>query len=208
MKKILAILTLSATVISVGYSQGLVSTSSGSSTYAVSTNGVTKGPTFGLGPDPGGQAYDYVLLYSSSSTAAVAAGSSSGVVANWSIGPTESNGTGPGNIAGAQSAAMGAASTTYYIELVGWSTGLGTSFANIESELENDSTGVIGQYLGFSNVGQVTTAAAPSSGATIFSPTGISSGFVMQAVPVPEPSTIALGVMGAASLLALRRKKA
>jgi hypothetical protein len=43
----------------------------------------------------------------------------------------------------------------------------------------------------------------------LFGSPGIGSGFSLGELQiVPEPSSIALGVMGAASLLALRRKKA
>jgi len=175
MKKVLSILALFGAV-AAGHSQGLVNTAAGSSTYAVSTNGVTAGKTFGTVIDTGGQAYDYILLYSATSIAPVVAGSSSSTIAAWSLGPTESNGTGPGNIAGSSSATMGSAATTYYIELVGWSSLLGSSFANIESAIESDSTSTPGQFLGFDYqssgglvTSDVTTATAPASGAAVFS---------------------------------------
>jgi hypothetical protein len=216
MKKVLSILALFGAA-TVGYSQGLVSTSTANSAYAISTNGVTLGKTFGTVADTGGQTYDYILLYSATAVAPVTLGSSSSTIGAWSLGPTEANGAGPGYIAGVANAALGTAGTTYYIELVGWSTGLGTSFAtSIEPVIEAGSSSITGQFLGFgyqSSAGLVsslvTTATAPASGATIFSATGINSGFDLNAVvATPEPSTIALGVMGAASLLALRRKKA
>jgi hypothetical protein len=220
MKKVLSILALFGAV-TAGYSQGLVSTSAANAAYAISTNNTALGvagigKTFGSAADTGGQSYDYILLYSATAIAPVTYNSSASTIAAWSLGPTETSGVGPGYIAGASNAQMGNAGTTYYIELVGWSTSLGSSFANnIESVIESDSTSTAGQYLGFgyqSAAGLVssvvTTASAPASGTTIFSATGINQGFQLLTVPTPEPTTIALGVMGAASLLALRRKKA
>jgi hypothetical protein len=207
MKKTLFLFALLGAA-SVGYSQGLVSTLNNATTYLVSTNGTTVGKTFGSAVDTGGQSYDYVLLYSSTTEPAVAAGSSANVVSDWSVGPTETSGSGPGTIAGSANAQLGAAGTTYFIELVGWSTGLGTSFSSILPYLESDSFTSPGQFLGFSSIGQVTTATAPASGATIFSPTGIPSGFDLNPVPSPEPTTLALSALGGLSLLAFRRKKA
>jgi len=211
MKKIFSLFAVLG-VVTVGYSQGTVSTTTASATYSISTNstsiGGTLGKTYGTTVDTGGQSYDYVLLYSASAEPAVAAGSSAGIVSDWSIGPTEINGGGPGTITGNGSATMGAAATTYYIELVGWSTGLGTTFQSIESELESDSTSIAGQFLGFSSIGQVTTATSPAPGTTIFAPTGIPSGFDLNPVPTPEPTTLALSALGGLSLLAFRRKKA
>ena len=58
-----------------------------------------------------------------------------------------------------------------------------------------------------SDVIQVVPSVAPSPGAPLFGTTPGTSfqGFTL--VPVPEPSTIALGILGAGSLLFLRRKK-
>jgi len=208
MKKILSIFAV-ACVATVGYSQGSVSTGNNAAAYAISTNGVTLGKTFGTSQDPGGQSYAYQLLYSATSTAAVGSGSSANTISAWSLGPTMTEGIGAGGITGAASASMGAANTTYYIELVGWSTGLGTTFASIESTIEaGDTSSIAGQFLGFSNVGQVTTATSPAPGTTIFSAGAIPSGFDLNPVTVPEPTSIALAAMGGLSLLALRRKKA
>jgi hypothetical protein len=218
MKKVLSVFALLGAV-TLGYSQGTVNTSTTVSSFAVSTNNTLAGlagRTYGTVVDTGGQSYDYILLYSATAVAPVTLNSTPSTIAAWSLGPTEANGIGPGYILGSSSAALGNAATAYYIELVGWSTGLGTSFSSIESTIESGSTSIANQYLGFgyqSAAGlvssQVTTATSPAPGTTIFSAGAINSGFDLNlVVATPEPSTIALGVMGAASLLALRRKKA
>jgi hypothetical protein len=66
-------------------------------------------------------------------------------------------------------------------------------------------------YLGESAIGQNYTLGgfgSPPSlpGATFGAGAGQISGFTLTPVPVPEPSTLALGVLGAAALLMRRRK--
>jgi uncharacterized protein YcfJ len=97
-----------------------------------------------------------------------------------------------------------------YFEVVGWSASLGTTWSDIATQLE-DGWSTAGYY-GMSSYADVATGGVgtpPSNAAAIFSPTLISSGFALApVVPTPEPTSIALGVMGGLSLLALRRKKA
>jgi len=104
---------------------------------------------------------------------------------------------------------------TYYV-IVGWSSNIGSTWQNVQSFLAGsdvqNSAPVTTGWVGESTVGGPTPAGIPGStaAATLFggaSPyiTGFGLGDV---TVIPEPSSIALGVMGAASLLALRRKKA
>jgi len=99
--------------------------------------------------------------------------------------------------------------------LVGWSADLGTTWATVKAALSSPSTlaadSANGTLLfGFTAASSDITVGSANPGAVIqgagLVPTGTT---YLEVVPaVPEPSTIALGVMGAASLLALRRKKA
>jgi hypothetical protein len=104
--------------------------------------------------------------------------------------------------------------------LVGWSSNLGTTWAGVggvQSELASDSGFTGTAYFGTSYVGTVTPntsttlggilwASSQSAGGLISNPTA--SPMVLNEVSaVPEPTTLALTAMGAASLLAFRRRK-
>jgi hypothetical protein len=98
--------------------------------------------------------------------------------------------------------------------VIGWSANIGSTLTSVESWLAGADGAELG-YIGESAVsGSFGTGnGSPGSTATpgiLFSPTAPAlAGFTLgQFTPSPEPSTIALGVMGACSLLALRRKKA
>ena len=66
-----------------------------------------------------------------------------------------------------------------------------------------------GGYVGETKVAQVVLTAAPSSGQVIWQPSSQSAAnrFTPLVLQVPEPSTIALGVLGLGSLLLFRRRK-
>jgi hypothetical protein len=98
--------------------------------------------------------------------------------------------------------------------LVGWSADLGATWSTVEAALNNSATlaadAANGTLLfGYTAASGNITVGSANPGTkfqgTGLIPTGITT---LDVVPTPEPSTIALGVMGAASLLALRRKKA
>ena len=64
------------------------------------------------------------------------------------------------------------------------------------------------QYAGFSALGTgITPATGSGNAATIFGPGPLINSFVLTPVVVPEPTTIVLGGLGAAALLAFRRRK-
>jgi hypothetical protein len=98
------------------------------------------------------------------------------------------------------------------IMMVGWSSALGSTWSAAEALLVA-GTAPVGSSFGESTVALYTpNASGVSPGATVF---GTSPGEIDSlATPLytvtstPEPTTIALGVMGGLSLLALRRKKA
>ena len=118
-------------------------------------------------------------------------------------------------------ATFSTAPTEYYVVL-GWSASEGTAWSTVSGELANNGAGLVtGGYFGVSPVayneagggtalGGSTTPLLGGSTYTSLAGSGLTGGFDLYSIgtPTPEPSTIALGVMGAASLLALRRKKA
>jgi hypothetical protein len=103
--------------------------------------------------------------------------------------------------------------TSASIILVGWSSNLGTTWATALSILEspNALASVSGTALfGETSSGFVTPLAnGTSPGAAVFGSPGIVDlNTPLYVVSTPEPTTIALGVVGGLSLLALRRKNA
>lgn len=96
-----------------------------------------------------------------------------------------------------------------YIEIVGWSASLGTSWTDIQFQLlygwQNAG------YFGVSNYGYIASGGygTPASpGASLFQPAGISSGWLLSRVqPVPEPSILALAALGLLSLGVIFRRK-
>ena len=100
-----------------------------------------------------------------------------------------------------------AAGNSEYVEIVGWSASLGTSWAAIQNELQNGwtSTG----YFGVSSIGDVILGPTGGPGVTIPGNVtgGLLGGLTMDAISVPEPGSIALMGLGGLSLLLFRRKK-
>jgi len=100
--------------------------------------------------------------------------------------------------------------------ILGWSGNIGSTLASVEAWLGDTANQGATGWVGESAVSGTfpTGSAAPGSLAQpqqLVSGTAPGlSGWTLgeYTSPVPEPSSIALGVMGAASLLALRRKKA
>jgi hypothetical protein len=85
---------------------------------------------------------------------------------------------------------------TFFYELRVWDSALASS-------LETQATG----RGGISSVASLVLGGTPSGGGTPV-PVSNANGFQTYTLaPVPEPSTIALGILGAGSLLFLRRKK-
>jgi len=98
-----------------------------------------------------------------------------------------------------------------YFTIVGWSANIGSTITSVQNFLAGNDGGVTSGYLGESDVSGLITTGITGSTSTVGifgAGAGFVNPFVIGQITVPEPSTIALGVMGAASLLALRRKKA
>ena len=94
--------------------------------------------------------------------------------------------------------------TTEYVEVVGWSASVGTTWAQFLAEFQS---GYVSGLYGWSSVGTVTsggvgTPASPP--APLFTPNGPSG---IQMGVVPEPATFALIGIGGLGLAMVRRRK-
>jgi len=227
MKKILSAIALAASV-SLGYSQGTIVIQNTSSTYFITTNtaaygsgnsGVS-GPTANVA-----NSFYYALLFQNytGSLTTNNVGSSAG----WTFGEYGTNVVtggvkGPGGTAGAAIAGWAApAGATYdtgsrkYYVLVGWSANLGSTWSEIQAQLDS-GTWVANGFFGVSALGNGYAGGGPNSliappiWGTGINAGGLTSGFNLYSVstaPVPEPGTLVLAGLGGLSLLAFRRKK-
>jgi len=230
MKKILLTVALSTAFAAVGFGQGYVGLANGTASK-ISANATLNGSTFTATGTTAGSYY-FALFYAPSTDVSVSTvnGATSSAISGTSSLDTvgsfifnDSSWTLDSSVLGvvgtragfigdstgsAQSAVPVAAGVTEDFVLLGWSGNIGSTVASVESFLngQGPTTGWIGE----SAVGsQVVSAGAPSPVPPIWGSAPQIPGFTLGEVqPIPEPSTIALGVMGAAALLALRRKKA
>jgi len=104
--------------------------------------------------------------------------------------------------------------TTDSIVLVGWSSDLGSSWSAVETLLQTSSTFTPNSYFGVSSSGYITTlASSVSPGSAVFgAPTIEGTPIVslltqLYALPVPEPTTMALAGLGGLAMLLIRRRK-
>lgn len=97
-------------------------------------------------------------------------------------------------------ALQGAAeTTTYFMKVAGWTASFDRDFAAAKS--------TAGAHYGETAVREIRTAPAAGPGTVIWSGTDLTKFQPLRIPIVPEPSVIALGVLGVGALL-LRRKKA
>jgi hypothetical protein len=97
----------------------------------------------------------------------------------------------------------------YYVEVVGWSPDLGSTWSSVEGQLASADWSQPG-YFGetYSGTADFMTA-AEEPGDNCFGVTGVANGsLVLYAVGCPEPTTLALASLGGLSMLFLRRRKA
>jgi len=233
-KLILTSLALAASV-TLGYSQGAITIANSSAGFLISTNGSSLTIPEGTGAAGTGAAsyyYDvlataytgtpgtsYAALSSSlwTDTGVLAANNSltKGGVAN------PSTTTSAANTFGSPTGSTYSTATTEYYVIVGWSANEGTTWATVKNELSTGiwttppGTGWFGvSPLAYNEAGGangLSTVNLLNGGSAItgLAGSGLTGGFqLLPVVPSPEPTTIALGVMGGLSLLALRRKKA
>lgn len=221
MKKIALMLALSG-MVATAFGQGTVNFVNGSGSQNVSTNTqlyINGAPTglgaTGLATGSAGShfGYWYALLAQSYSGSGptVATTIQNLLTTGWTYtGALGTNALGAGRIAGGATtittAGMpGPVGTPNQFIVVGWSSSLGTDWATVSAELSSGNWNPLGGVFGISTVGTGLQAASPPE--AIFNNAGtITTGFTLFAVPVPEPTTMALAGLGGLALLLFRRR--
>jgi len=224
MKKLIVLSGIVASAYGV-LAQGTVSfVNTSSPTTKISVNSAPGGPATGLAPAIAGGFY-YELFYSASGATAV--GGASGALipgatslpefvtsdSNWAdttlIAPSIAT---AGRLTGTLNATVNQINgTSSQSVIIGWSANIGTTVSALEAFLAAPAQFVNGTqtFVGESEVGTIaygSTSGVPPAGNAL---SATLPGFVLgEVAATPEPTTIALGVMGGLSLLALRRKKA
>jgi hypothetical protein len=230
MKKALTIITITAGLAVTSQAQGLVNFNNSSAAGTkISINSVLGGAATGLAavsPSAAAPTYYYALFSSTSATTVAGSGSAAVIPTAAGVGDyafsdpnwtwdayAQSGTTRGGQVTGSTSLAIpgiGGGSTGQFV-ILGWSSNIGSTVASLESFLAGTDAGVQTGFVGESSVTGALTL-GNGAGITTPSPFGttapVTPGFVLGTVTVPEPTSIALGVMGGLSLLALRRKKA
>jgi len=107
------------------------------------------------------------------------------------------DGDAPGTFVGIQGMASG---TSADVQIRAWSASYGNNWQSAYSAYQS---GTAGAWWGASTVATITLNAAAGPGTPLFT-AGVLTGF--DVTTVPEPSTIALGMLGLASLAFLRRR--
>ena len=211
MKKLLTILALAGSV-TLGYSQGTVAFGSLNAAFAISTNNPNPGGTFGKTATASGGYYYALLTQTYTGAASTTIGTNP--LNTWSFAATATNSTIlAGAVSGGSPAIAGwVPGTTEYVEVVGWSASLGTTWAQVLGELQSGTWSANGYYgtsaVGYIASGGVVTGGQASPAAPLFTPTGIPSGFDLNYVTsVPEPTTVALIGLGGLGLAMIRRRK-
>jgi hypothetical protein len=226
MKKNIAIITASVGLAATTFGQGIVLFNNSGGTK-VSINSVVGGAATGTTAATA-DAYYYELFASTTQTSVN--GSTAAVIPTaTSAGTYAFDATGwAAEAAGASTASAGrfnstavdgsgntilatvsgGVSTTVYTVL-GWSANIGTSYQSVEAFLTGSgpTSGWVGESVvsGFNPAGILGSTPAP---ALFGGGSPYIGGFTLGYYSVPEPTSIALGVMGGLSLLALSRKKA
>ena len=231
MNKVLATLTLVSAVSLSTYGQGLITFSP--STQKVSVNSVIGGPVTGVTVANGSTTATtyYYALFASASATTVGGTQTAAIIGyngtpsalqstyafadnSWELVDTGVNTT-AGKFIGNEQNSVGtttvpgiAGGSTAQFVVVGWSGALGSSVSSLEqSLLTPNTTGLLGQTVVSGAITLGNGAGIPTS--ALFGPGApfLQSFTLGEFQVTPEPTSIALGVMGGLSLLALRRKK-
>jgi len=207
MKKTLATLVLAGAICS-SFSQGTL-TFNNSALTLISTNATSGGPATGTASPSLGSWY--YALFSANTAVTTYAGNEDPA---WTLRQTATNtaAASGGRLSGGQQATALPGGSTVNTIVRGWSANLGTTWAAVLNSLNNPGSISGGSYyLGQSAIGLNAIfndpSAAPVNG--VFGTTGgaLIPGFVLNLNVVPEPSSMALAGLGAASLLLFRRRK-
>lgn len=233
MKKIVSVLAL-LTGATLAFGQGSVIFNNGSATYAVFTNStrdITGAATGGGARGTASKTANsfYYALFTATYTGTLTStnpldpaftfttinGTNSPIFAGGIAGAGGGGGTTvPGW--GAPTGATYDTGTRDYYLIVGWSANLGSTWAQIAPLVASGFAGnsVQNAYYGVSQLGNGYSGGGPFSlpapslfGVSTAMPGGITSGFDLNLVPVPEPSTFALAGLGAAAMMIFRRRK-
>jgi len=209
MKRILTICALGAFGLS-AYAQGIVSLQETAVTVNTNSTSFAGGTTGRIGSTA--NSYYFELLVESDPTGSTTLPSISGLTAlsSWtdsSVAGTNYTGLNAGHVNGiapSPGAAVNgwAAGTTNFVVVVGWSANEGTTWSQVENEIENNTlVSGINTALGYGE-GYITAGGNPPAN-LIFGPNPGEVGVLtLSAVPVPspEPATMALAAIGGASL--------
>ena len=95
---------------------------------------------------------------------------------------------------------------TYFMMVVGWSASVGTSWAQVSADFADNFAGWLnGGEAGYSTISTIVPGSVEPA-ASIFG--NLTPGAViLYALPIPEPTTLALAAFGGLSMLLLRRRK-
>jgi len=227
MKKVLTIVAVGLLAVSSSFAQGTVNFAGG--TTKVSTSATLGGAGTLIAGNTSSTPNYYFALFFSTTTAnvngstAALGGSTTGYAfqttgQGWTFSQDyATNTTTAGRFSSAVADANGittvsglAGGAAAYFTVVGWSSNIGSTVANLQSFLAGTEQVTGTAYVGESAVsGLITTGAGLGTPAALFGAAPAIPGWqLVTTVATPEPSSIALGAMGVASLLAFRRKKA
>jgi hypothetical protein len=229
MKKLLTILAI-ASATTFAYAQGTVILQNGSALFFVSTNAAALTPPGGIGVTAKtALGFDYAVLTATfggpvPSSSPLDGAWTGAILTGVNFALTAGGVSGQGSTAGATAAGWAASATPNYSDgtekyfmIVGWSSNLGTTWATVAANLaSNWATPWLGgnAFFGTSTIGSGFSGGGPFSlpapslwGTSVAMPGGLSSGFQLMAVIVPEPTTMALFGLGGLSLLLFRRRK-
>jgi hypothetical protein len=200
------------------HAQGYMAINGSAADVTISSNSYSATASGGIiGKAPSGAAaFDYAIFVSSTpiTDGATDAGwTQVGLVATPTVGLIAGgSGLSAGDIlySGGSQFQSSIAPGTYYVEIAGWSSGLGSSWATVSGELADSFQGESGFYFGeaYSGSANFTTAVA-APGNNVIGADGIANGglVLFSTTPVPEPATLALAGLGGLSMLFLRRRK-
>jgi hypothetical protein len=221
MKKLALTIAMAGFVAS-SYGQGYV-TVAGNQVNQTNTTKLTTSWTGGslgtgtlgsLGNVASGQSYNVALLTSTSLSPLTALyGSGASLSTTWlDTGLLGHNNTFAGRLSiGSDVLANNAAiGVNQSFLLVAWSANLGASWSAVSATLASGAAFSQAGYLGWSVVAQGQAGPPPTGTPLIIQTTAggiINSGMSLLAVPVPEPTTMALIALGGASLVLFRRRK-
>jgi hypothetical protein len=233
MKKLLTVITAVAGFSAASFGQGtILFGTTAAATTKVSVNSSVGGTTFAL--TPASSTYYFALFASTTSSSVL--GSSAAIIGgtgpnlssgasyvfndnNWTfVSYGQSTGvagkfaaSGTVNSDGTTTIPIATAASIINVVAVGWSSNIGATYQSVEAFFSG--AGPSSGFVGESAVASIPAGSVPGSGNAPYeslfgSQTGQVGGLKLGDTAVPEPTSIALGVMGGLSLLALRRKKA